>query len=121
MIKWIYSFIKHFCAFFLGFYALRYLSSFFLGAICCCFLFCGCLSQSSFEKEYSIRVKNDAQFVNNVFTRTNQIIVNGTEEKCSCGKDPVVVLILYGELHVYCFNCIVKLASQLANYQSKES
>lgn len=32
----------------------------------------------------------------------NKASINGIAAHCYCGKDPVLVMFLYGKLHVYC-------------------
>ena len=35
----------------------------------------------------------------------SSIIVNDKELRCACGSDPIVVIIAYGQLRVYCLDC----------------
>ena len=66
------------------------------------------------EKEINIRIKHEAVLTNNYrqkekIVRSDSIVIDGVDRKCSCGKDPVVVLIVYGRDTVYCAQCISSL------------
>ena len=60
------------------------------------------------DKEYNIRIKHEAVFADNntKATRIDSVVVNGKHVKCHCGKDPVMILIVYGQAGFYCSKCV---------------
>jgi hypothetical protein len=57
------------------------------------------------EKDFVIHAQHTAEVAGTYIHCDNKVVINNTIMKCRCGNDPVVVLIVYGQVTVYCTQC----------------
>ena len=69
---------------------------------------------------YSVVLFYESNLLNN--TCSQSVIVNGKQLRCVCGGDPMVIIILYGNIQAYCIKHMNYLAtgSNLMGYNYEQ-
>lgn len=63
-----------------------------------------------YRTEFNIQCDHEViEFDKDTEDFSSTVFVNGVELLCDCGHDPVVVIIAYGKLEVYCIDCCPKI------------